>query len=149
MLEAFPATSEQLHSLRRVAVRRGVPVMVLELSTSDEVLVGRALASRFWPACDGSAHRDGQYPASPAMDNLHRCAPCRQFLALRHCDHPQTFTQRLRTYRELRAEVRRAADCFDVAWCDLDASGALADVVDKAVQAVETLLPSSPTSVPV
>jgi len=148
VFEGFPTTADQLHSLRRLAVLRGVPLMVLELGTAEDVLVGRALARRVCPTCEPDPDGDPRQPAQAAHDNPNRCGVCRQILVLRRCDNPTRFARRLQSYWQDRPQIRQAASSFGIPWRPVDASGQSSDVVNAAQQLMQELLPPAAVAMP-
>jgi adenylate kinase len=100
ILDGFPRTIEQTEMLERVLAESGRKVdIVIELETTDELIVKRLSARKTCPRCN----RIYGIEIRPKNDNL--CDECGVALVQREDDKEDVVRERLTTYRELTAPL--------------------------------------------
>ena len=136
VLENLPGTVTQLRAISEIGDRLGLPVMVIELTAPDVIVIGRSLARRVCLACEPDPVADPHQPARAAAADSETCAECGGRLRRRHSDEPPSYQLKLRRFRSRIPGIRREAAALDLPYRAVNASDAPADVLHRAVGAL-------------
>lgn len=135
ILDDFPRTAEELQLLCAIARLVDIPLGIVELTTTDLVLMSRCHHRRVCLACAPDPGGEPHVPAESSPGLPVDCAVCRGPLAVRRSDEPSAFLDRVDQYRKRRTSMREAAAALGVRVAEVDATEDVS-VVCAAVRAV-------------
>lgn len=142
LLDGFPRTAGQAEALGEMLDEMGLPLdAVLELRVDDDEVVRRLSGRRTCHDCGHVWHAEFD---APEVDGV--CDNCGGKLFQRDDDQPDTIRRRLEVYTEQTAPLvghyRRAG-----ALVAIEASGAVDEVTERAIRALESTQGSPQESV--
>ncbi|ABP54444.1 hypothetical protein [Salinispora tropica] len=150
VLENLPGTVNQLRTISEIGRRLGLPVMVIELTAPDTIVIGRSLARRVCPACEPDLDADPHRPAGAAAADFENCVTCGNRLLRRRCDGTGLYELKLRRFRSRIPGIRREAATLDLPYQAVNATASPADCLRRVVAALRStqILPCLPADVP-
>lgn len=136
VLENLPGTVNQLRTISEIGRRLGLPIMVIELTAPDAVVIGRSLTRRVCPACEPDLDADPHRPARAAAADSENCATCGNRLRRRRCDETALYELKLHRFRSRIPGIRREAATLDLPYQAVNATDNPADCLRRVVAAL-------------
>lgn len=132
LLDGYPRTSEQGHSLHDLLAEIGRPLsLALALDVPDDAIVERAVGRQVCPTCGAIYHVTSKPPRQMGV-----CDRDRALLLTRDDDKPSTVRHRLAVYHRLTAPLLRFYDAQGILR-RVDGMGGRDEVAKKLAAAID------------